>query len=87
MPEEEARSKFGFLLESFAYGAPPHGGSAIGLDRLVALLAGEDSIREVIAYPCNNTGVFPLDGSPASLDQHQMNELHLKHVGLDKKES
>jgi aspartyl-tRNA synthetase len=77
MPHEEAMSKFGFLLEAFRFGAPPHGGSAMGLDRLVALLCGESSIREVIAYPCNNMGIFPLDGSPAPLDDAQLKELHL----------
>ncbi|MEZ4741580.1 MAG: aspartate--tRNA ligase [Bdellovibrionota bacterium] len=77
MPKEEAESKFGFLLESFKYGAPPHGGSAVGLDRLVAILCGESSIREVIAYPCNNVGVFPLDNSPAQLNPQQLGELKL----------
>jgi aspartyl-tRNA synthetase len=80
MPEEEALSKFGFLLESFSYGAPPHGGSAVGLDRLVAILCGESAIREVIAYPCNNTGIFPLDGSPAPLNPAQLDELKIKVV-------
>lgn len=80
MPAEEARNKFGFLLDSFDYGAPPHGGSAMGLDRLVTILCGEDSIREVIAYPCNNQGIFPLDGSPAHCDPHQLEELHLTVV-------
>ena len=78
MPDEEADSKFGFLMNAFSYGAPPHGGSALGLDRLVAILCGEDSIREVIAYPPNNTGVFPLDGSPAALDSKQLDELGLQ---------
>jgi aspartyl-tRNA synthetase len=78
MPEAEAMSKFGFLLESFSYGAPPHGGSAVGLDRLVAILCGESAIREVIAYPCNNTGIFPLDGSPAPLNPIQLKELKLR---------
>ncbi|NRA69041.1 MAG: aspartate--tRNA ligase [Pseudobacteriovorax sp.] len=77
MPKEEAENKFGFLMDSFQYGAPPHGGSAIGLDRLVAILCGEDSIREVMTYPCNNQGIFPLDGSPAPADQHQLDELGL----------
>lgn len=77
MPREEAQSKFGFLLESFKYGAPPHGGSAVGLDRLVAMLCGTDSIREVIPYPCNNSGIFPLDGSPAEISEEQLQELKL----------
>lgn len=77
MPAEEAESKFGFLLEAFKYGAPPHGGTGVGLDRLVAILCGESSIREVIAYPCNNSGIFPLDGSPAKIEDYQLKELHL----------
>ncbi len=82
MPEEEAESKFGFLMRAFEYGAPPHGGCAMGLDRLTAIMCDEDSIREVIAFPCNNTGIFPLDGSPAPLDQKQLDELKLKHLPL-----
>lgn len=78
MSREEAESKFGFLMNAFKYGAPPHGGSAMGLDRFVALLAGERSIREVMAYPPNNTGVFPLDGAPAPIDQRQLEELGLE---------
>jgi aspartyl-tRNA synthetase len=78
MSREEADSKFGFLMESFKYGAPPHGGCALGLDRLTAILCEVDSIREVIAYPCNNTGVFPLDGSPAPINEIQKKELKLK---------
>ena len=77
MPKEESEGKFGFLMNAFKYGAPPHGGSAVGFDRLVAILCGEDSIREVIAYPCNNQGVFPLDGSPAEANPEQLEELHL----------
>jgi aspartyl-tRNA synthetase len=83
MTKEEAESKFGFLLNSFKYGAPPHGGSAVGLDRLVALLCGETSIREVIAYPCNHTGVFPLDGSPAKLNADQLEELQIVSTAQD----
>ena len=84
MPEVEAESKFGFLMRAFDYGAPPHGGCAVGLDRLTAILCDEDSIREVIAFPCNNTGIFPLDGSPAPIDQKQMDELKLRHLPLEK---
>lgn len=84
MPEEEAESKFGFLMRAFDFGAPPHGGCAVGLDRLTAILCDEDSIREVIAFPCNNTGIFPLDGSPAPIDQKQLDELNLRHLPLDK---
>ncbi|SMF28807.1 aspartate--tRNA ligase [Pseudobacteriovorax antillogorgiicola] len=78
MPREESEGKFGFLMNAFKYGAPPHGGSAVGFDRLVALLCGEDSIREVIAYPCNNQGIFPLDGSPAEASPDQLEELQIK---------
>ena len=84
MPKQEAESKFGFLMNSFKYGAPPHGGSAMGLDRICALLAGTDSIRDVIAYPCNNKGEFPLDGSPADVYPEQMKELFLQHTDLPK---
>lgn len=85
MPEEEAQNKFGFLMDAFEYGAPPHGGSAMGLDRLVAILCGESSIREVIAYPCNHNGVHPLDGSPAPINPEQYEELQIKLNLSDKK--
>ena len=63
---EQANEKFGFLLSAFAYGAPPHGGIAFGWDRICALLAGVDSIREVIAFPKSGGGFDPLTGAPAS---------------------
>ena len=73
--EEEAEKKFGFMLNAFKYGAPPHGGIAPGLDRLVMIMAGEDSIREVIAFPKNTAGISPLDDSPSEIEQNQLDEL------------
>ncbi len=76
--EEEAQAKFGFLLEAFRYGAPPHAGFAFGIDRLVALLAGEENIREVIAFPKTQSGADPLTSAPTPIDAAQLDELGLR---------
>jgi aspartyl-tRNA synthetase len=76
--EEEGQKRFGFLTEAFKYGAPPHGGIAPGLDRLVMLMAGETSIKEVIAFPKNSFAVNPMDDCPSEVDQKQLDELHLQ---------
>ena len=76
--EEEAQLKFGFLLEAFRYGAPPHAGFAFGIDRLVALLAGEENIREVIAFPKTQSGTDPLTSAPTPIDPDALNELGLR---------
>jgi aspartyl-tRNA synthetase len=73
---EEAHEKFGFLLQAFAFGAPPHGGFAMGFDRVVSLLAGTDSIRDVIAFPKSGGGNDPLTGAPAELEPAQQTELY-----------
>jgi aspartyl-tRNA synthetase len=74
---EEAQARFGFLLDAFRFGAPPHAGFAVGIDRLVAILAGEDNIREVIAFPKTQSGADPLTGAPGPLDPAQLQELGL----------
>jgi aspartyl-tRNA synthetase len=81
----EAEQKFGFLTGAFKYGAPPHGGIAPGLDRLVMLMAGETSIKEVIAFPKNSFAVSPMDNCPGEVDQKQLDELHLAIVGASDK--
>ena len=75
---EEAQKQFGFLLEAFEYGAPPHGGIAFGFDRLVSILAGLDTIRDVIAFPKNNSGRDVMIDSPSTIDDKQKKELYIE---------
>jgi aspartyl-tRNA synthetase len=76
--EEKQQLLFGHILKAFKFGAPPHGGIALGLDRLVMLIAGEDSIRDVIAFPKNNRGVEMMTSSPAEADFKQLRELSIQ---------
>jgi aspartyl-tRNA synthetase len=75
---EEAQKQFGFLMDAFEYGAPPHGGLALGFDRLVSIFAGLDSIRDVIAFPKNNSGRDVMIDSPSTIADTQLNELKIK---------
>ncbi|MEK6921804.1 MAG: amino acid--tRNA ligase-related protein, partial [Nanoarchaeota archaeon] len=76
-PKERAQQRFGFLLEAFKYGAPPHGGIGIGLDRMVAMLLKLTDIREVIAFPKNKQAQCPMDGCPNVIDEKQLDELKI----------
>ncbi|MEN9324062.1 MAG: hypothetical protein RL699_1842 [Bacteroidota bacterium] len=75
---EEAKNQFGFLMDAFQFGAPPHGGLAFGLDRLVAILGGQETIRDFIAFPKNNSGRDVMIDAPSVIDEKQLNELHIK---------
>ena len=80
LSREEAQEKFGFLLEAFRYGAPPHGGMAYGLDRLVMLMLGESSIREVIAFPKNQNAQCLMSEAPGEISEEQLEELSIRIV-------
>jgi aspartyl-tRNA synthetase len=76
--QDEAKLRFGFFLDALEFGTPPHGGIALGLDRIVAILAGESSIREVIAFPKTANALDLMAGAPSAVDAKQLRELHLK---------
>jgi aspartyl-tRNA synthetase len=76
--DEDARTRFGFFLEALEYGTPPHGGIALGLDRVIAILSAESSIREVIAFPKTAAAVDLMSDAPSTVDQRQLRELHIQ---------
>ena len=76
--EEQAREQFGHILDAFSFGAPPHGGLALGLDRLVMMICDAESIREVIAFPKNNRGVDLMSDSPAPAEERQLRDIHIQ---------
>ncbi len=80
---EEQRAKFGFLLDALAMGAPPHGGVALGIDRMTMVLAGEENLRDVIAFPKNQAGVDPMSGAPSEVSEAQLDELGLEIVASE----
>jgi aspartyl-tRNA synthetase len=84
IPQDVAREKFGHMLEAFEYGAPPHGGIASGLDRLAMIFAGEENIREVIAFPKNQAARDVMADAPSPTDEAQLKDLHIR-VEMPKK--
>ena len=85
LTEEQVQEKFGFFVDAFKFGAPPHGGLALGLDRVVATMEGQDSIRDFIAFPKNTSASSPMDQSPSDVDPMQLHEVHIS-LNLAKKE-
>jgi len=85
LSDEEIKEKFGFMVNAFRYGAPPHGGLALGLDRVVALIAGANSIREVMAFPKSSQARCLMTDAPAEASEEQLQELHLKITAPHKK--
>ncbi|MBF0487020.1 MAG: Asp-tRNA(Asn)/Glu-tRNA(Gln) amidotransferase GatCAB subunit C, partial [Nitrospirae bacterium] len=85
MAEAEAEERFGFLIDALKYGAPPHGGLAIGLDRIVMLMTGAQSIRDVIAFPKTQRAACPLSGAPSHVDKKQLRELYISSTVPDEK--
>jgi len=81
--EEEIENKFGFLMDALQYGTPPHGGIALGLDRMIMILANTDSIRNVIAFPKTQKATSPLTKAPSKVDKKQLDELHIDLVDID----
>jgi len=86
LSDEEAQEKFGFMMNAFEYGAPPHGGLAFGLDRLIMIMAQRDSIRDVIAFPKTQSAACVMTQAPNDVDDKQLRELHIKTSMLPKKE-
>ena len=80
LSEEEARAKFGYLIEAFRYGAPPHGGMGIGLDRLIMQMLGCESLRDVVAYPKVQNASEPMTECPGAVDEAQLTDLGLRLV-------
>ena len=83
LSDERMEQEFGFFLEALGYGAPPHGGIALGVDRMVSIMLGKESIREVIAFPKNKRMHSPVDGSPTPVDDDKLSELQLMSLAID----